>query len=274
MEKESSESPEPHNMLAESLMNHLGISKNHSFNGISTKCEKQGVGNHLRRLLDVVSDGALVPLMHFTLSRSHVEKISELKGLGTFSLGEKDDQNNLGSHLKLDGFNPEHEDKETDVDEALAAADNDIPKWILEQEGRSNCGIISDEDDSLSHETREPPKKVVKEAVAVEDRNVRYTMKAHLYKHVVEDVAVLVNPDTYEVIGDISMRLRELLGTTSMKELVGWGVFTFDVAVDIIANSGIIEDQVDKKAKRREDCANAAERRQLDQLSRGRVSKF
>ena len=158
MEKETSVSPDPHEILAQSLVDHLGIPKNMTFNGILAPHEKQEVGRRLQRLLDVVSDGALVPLMHFTLRRSHVEKIAELKGLQTVMVGKLDTRNNalagndLDRVLKLNGLHPEQNvlvDEETDVDEALAAADIDIPKWRFEQDGKSDCGIISDEDDSL-----------------------------------------------------------------------------------------------------------------------------
>ena len=80
---------DPHEMLAESLMDHIGIPKNMSFNSILTAHKKEEAGRRLKRLLDVVSDGALVPLMHFTLSRSHIEKIAELKGLRTSMVGRE-----------------------------------------------------------------------------------------------------------------------------------------------------------------------------------------
>ena len=330
LEKEPSVALDPHEILAESLMDHLGIPKNMSCNNILATHEKEEAGHRLNRLLDVVSDGALVPLMHFTLSRSHVEKIAELKGLQT-SMGLNDTRNNLGNLLKalagkdhdqllnitvnnddvkkLCGFNgreleaatssnnPEEtgvSDEETDVDEALTAADNDIPKWRLEQEGQSELdGIISDEDDSLPEKTRDIPQKLVKmnggpssinfevkEESSVEEptmskKTVRqHTMTAHLFKHILEDVEVLVNPDTLEVMGETSQRLRELLSVTPMKELIDLGMFTFDVAVDIIVKSEIVEDHDDRDAERREDCAKAAERRQLRQLARGTVFKF
>ena len=283
MEKETSVSPDPHEMLAGSIMDHMGIPKNMTFNGILAPNEKQEVGHRLQRLLDVVSDGALVPLMHFTLSRSHVEKIAELKGLQTVMVGKLDTRNNalagndLDQVLKLNGFNPGEtvmaDEEETDVDEALAAADNDIPKWRFEQDGKSDCGIISDEDDSLPEVTRDSA-QVTEELATMSKKTLSHTMKSHLYRHVLEDIEVLVNPDTHEVMGETPKRLRELLSAASMKELVDSGVFAFDVAVDIIVNSEIVEDENDGSVKRREDCAKAAEWRQLQQLARGRVLKF
>ena len=61
-------------------------------------------------------------------------------------------------------------------------------------------------------------------------------MKAHLYKHIMEDVDALIDPESFEVLGEATPRLMELLSHTSMKELVTMGVFELHSSVDVIAD--------------------------------------
>ena len=51
----------------------------------------------------------------------------------------------------------------------------------------------------------------------------RRRMKAHLYKHILEDIDALLDPETMEVIGEATPRVREFLCHTSMEELIELG---------------------------------------------------
>ena len=89
------------------------------------------------------------------------------------------------------------------------------------------------------------PKKIKTDAeTATPPKTVRHRMKAHLYKHILEDVEVLLNPDTFEVLGEATARLKEFLSHTSMKELVDLEIFKFDVAVDIIVDTEVVDGPV------------------------------
>ena len=71
-------SSDPSQELTEAISQHLGIARNRSFNELSTK-EKQEVGISLKIMLSDVSDGALMPLMHYTLDAEHIRKLVNIK---------------------------------------------------------------------------------------------------------------------------------------------------------------------------------------------------
>ena len=58
----------------------LGIRRNRTFNELSTE-EKEKVGSQLQSVLNDVSSGALMPLMHFTLSAEHIRKLANIKNI-------------------------------------------------------------------------------------------------------------------------------------------------------------------------------------------------
>ena len=66
--------------LAETIKNHLGILENGTFNANLVIRDKEMVGRRMRGLLDVVADGAIVPLLHSTLSKNHILKLAALEG--------------------------------------------------------------------------------------------------------------------------------------------------------------------------------------------------
>ena len=67
------------NELASSIKNHLGILENGTFNTNMSLQDKEIVGLRMRNLLDVVADGAFIPLMHFTFGSGDMLKIAALK---------------------------------------------------------------------------------------------------------------------------------------------------------------------------------------------------
>ena len=56
-------------------------------------------------------------------------------------------------------------------------------------------------------------------------KTTRHNMKAHLYKHILEDVHVLLNPETFEVLCEAPHRLKDFLSHASMEELIELGIF-------------------------------------------------
>ena len=77
----------------------------------------------------------------------------------------------------------------------------------------------------------------------------RCSMKAHLYKHILEDVDVLLIPDTLEVLGEAPPRLREFLSHASMRELVELEIFRFETAVDVIVDTEVVDGPVPEQAE-------------------------
>ena len=96
----------PEEKLAEDIQRHLGIYTNRSFHGDLTLGEKAEAGRRLESLLDAVADGALLPLMHFTLDKNQVQKLASLK--------------DLSDHLSIndgdDFLSPSKEDEDFDYD--------------------------------------------------------------------------------------------------------------------------------------------------------------
>ena len=72
---------DPEEKLAKDIKRHLGIYTDRSFHGDLTLGEKEEAGLRLESLLDAVADGALMPLMHFTLDKKQVQKLANLKDL-------------------------------------------------------------------------------------------------------------------------------------------------------------------------------------------------
>ena len=75
-----SESMDQMEELTEVLSQHLGIARNRTFNELSPK-GKGEAGRRLETLLNNVAEGALTPLMHFTLNGGHIRKLAEVKKL-------------------------------------------------------------------------------------------------------------------------------------------------------------------------------------------------
>ena len=76
--KKPSVSLDPTEKLIADLGHHMGIASTRTFNELSTK-EKAIAGRHLQNLLGDVSDGALTPLMHYTLNAQHIRKLADIK---------------------------------------------------------------------------------------------------------------------------------------------------------------------------------------------------
>ena len=80
---------DPNEMLIDNLCEHLDIPQNRDFNEALSLAKKQEAGRRLKDLLEVVSDGALVPLMHVTLDDTNVKKLAELKNVLSSLFAEK-----------------------------------------------------------------------------------------------------------------------------------------------------------------------------------------
>ena len=65
--------------LANSIKNHLGILEDVTFNINLSSRDQEMIGLRMQSLLSGVADGALVPLLHFTLSSGHILKLAALK---------------------------------------------------------------------------------------------------------------------------------------------------------------------------------------------------
>ena len=89
MLREPSEEPDPMQTLIDSLCSHLGIPLNRSFNEALSTRKKEEAGQRLKSLIEVVSDGALVPMMHFTLGSEEVKKLVQVKKLQSSILAEE-----------------------------------------------------------------------------------------------------------------------------------------------------------------------------------------
>ena len=94
--KDSTATIDPEEKLAEDIKRHLGIEISGSFHGDLTSGEMVEAGRRLKDLLVAVADGALVPLMHFTLGEEEVHKLASLKE-------SADDSHLVTDHLSVDG---------------------------------------------------------------------------------------------------------------------------------------------------------------------------
>ena len=75
-------------------------------------------------------------------------------------------------------------------------------------------------------------------------KTARHGMKAHLYKHIFEDVSALLNPDTFQVLGEADPRLKEFLSHTSMEELIALQIFKFEKAMDFVIDTVVVDGPV------------------------------
>ena len=106
-------SSDPSEELTEAISQHLDIARNRSFNELSTK-EKEEVGISLKTMLSDVSDGALMPLMHYTLNAGHILKLVKIKQIqssiakdlfgvsegGSFASMSEVEKGEIGSRLR------------------------------------------------------------------------------------------------------------------------------------------------------------------------------
>ena len=158
------------------------------------------------------------------LARPDIESITDLISCG--------DMIRLSTKYKF---------RKKSVVEAYYAEDDDAPKPLDPFVRGKNVARATDNDESSQDDmpeikTEEPNKNRVE--------TVRHKMKAHLYKHILEDVEVLLDPKTFEVLGEATPRLKEFLSHTSMKGLVDLDIFKFDVAVDIIVDTEVVDGPV------------------------------
>ena len=99
--------------------------------------------------------------------------------------------------------------------------------------------------DPLFDTRRQSPLDIALGVTKTDSRRI----KAHLYKHILEDVDVLLIPDTFEVLGEAPPRLREFLGHASMRELVELEIFIFDMAVDVFVETEVVDGPVPEEAE-------------------------
>ena len=99
--------------------------------------------------------------------------------------------------------------------------------------------MATDNEESAADDTKKEPEFAENET----PRTVRrHSMIAYLYKlHISEDIEVLLNPENLEVLGEATPKLKALLRHTSMKELIDLELFKFDVAVDIIVDTEVVD---------------------------------
>ena len=89
MVREPEGAPDPQEKVIDNLCEHLEIPQNRDFNAALSLAKRQEVGRRLKDLLEVLSDGALVPLMHVTLDDTNVKKLAEWKNILPSLLAEK-----------------------------------------------------------------------------------------------------------------------------------------------------------------------------------------
>ena len=90
---EPTESQDPSDVLAKTLMKYLGMADEEDFT-LLTVNDKERIGGQLKTLLEKVADGAIVPLMNSLLSEGEVEKLAILKSICVES------PNNVIDHVK------------------------------------------------------------------------------------------------------------------------------------------------------------------------------
>lgn len=79
---------------------------------------------------------------------------------------------------------------------------------------------------------------------------MKKSIKAHCYKHILEDVEAVVDPETMELLDEPSDELKSFLTTETIKEVIDTGTFQFSHAV-----VREIEDKVDAKPTQSEECS-------------------
>ena len=116
--------------LAKDIKWYLGIYMNRSFHDGLTQGEKEEAGRRLESLLDVVADGALIPLLHFTLDKNQVQKLANLKDSASPLIVD---------HLNIqDGDNLHQEDKDFDFDPLADLSAEPEAKVQTKEQSRKN----------------------------------------------------------------------------------------------------------------------------------------
>ena len=128
--------------LRERLKTHLGI-KTTQFSNLNQE-EQDEVGRKLRNLLHPISNGSIIPLVSKVLKDGEIRKMCALRGIPTMPLKEEEDiKKEPMEELKIEPCletkqEPREEPKiepktepqdEPDVDELMAEAEADIPRW-------------------------------------------------------------------------------------------------------------------------------------------------
>ena len=128
--------------LRERLKTHLGI-KTRQFSNLNQE-EQDEVGRKLRNLLHPISNGSIIPLVSKVLKDGEIRKMCALRGIPTMPLKEEEDiKREPMEELKIEPCletkqEPKEEPKiepktepqdEPDVDELMAEAEADIPRW-------------------------------------------------------------------------------------------------------------------------------------------------
>ena len=153
---------------------------------------------------------------------------------------------NRGEMIRL---STKYKFRKKSVIEAYYAEDDDAPKQLEPFVRGKNIARATDNDESGLESSRCGPscsKPEIEEEKEEKGnpKTVRHKMKAHLYKHILEDVEVLLNPEDFEVLGEATPRMKEFLSHTTMKELIDLDIFKFDVAVDIIVDTEVVNGPV------------------------------
>ena len=143
--------------LRERLKTHLGI-KARQFSNLNQE-EQDEVGRKLRRLLHPVSNGSIIPLVSKVLKDGEIRKMCALRGITTMPLKEEDIKREPMEELKIEPCletkqEPKEEPKiepdedlafDTDVDELMAEAEADIPRWRSAVESFNATGNKNEE---------------------------------------------------------------------------------------------------------------------------------
>ena len=126
--------------LRERLKTHLGI-KARQFSNLNQE-EQDEVGRKLRNLLHPISNGSIIPLVSKVLKDGEIRKMCALRGI-PLKEEEEDIKREPMEELKIEPCletkqEPKEEPKiepktepqdEPDVDELMAEAEADIPRW-------------------------------------------------------------------------------------------------------------------------------------------------
>ena len=151
--------------LRERLKTHLGI-KSRQFSNLSQE-EQDEVGRKLRNLLHPISNGSVIPLVSKVLKDGEIRKMCALRGIPTMPLKEEDIKREPTEELKIEPcmetkqepkeepkIEPKTEPKDepdedpafdTDVDELMAEAEADIPRWRSAVESFNATGNNNEE---------------------------------------------------------------------------------------------------------------------------------
>ena len=143
--------------LRERLKTHLGI-KTRQFSNLNQE-EQDEVGRKLRNLLHPISNGSIIPLVSKVLKDGEIRKMCALRGIPTMPLKEEDIKREPMEEVKIEPCletkqEPKEEPKiepktepqdEPDVDELMAEAEADIPRWRSAVESFNATGNNNEE---------------------------------------------------------------------------------------------------------------------------------